>query len=248
MAWFCEELLANTNSDVEVDVFLRKCAHLVAEAEGVVAHYLCGKGEITLALLFTRQDNLAVRVGDFVVNVKRTTGLDLNLTAISTLLSRNPYGASLSAWCAYGKVECNLLLVVFGVCVEASSLVCFDSVCEGCGDCLGAEQGSSARQQRRKLHYEKGVSRRRLCGGWCRKLLVRKKTAERMESRLSTIRTSWLQGVAWIWERGHRENFGLRPIKPHYRHQGDEAQIGTKWKYVRKRNCKEWKPDFHERF
>lgn len=67
-----------TYIDLKVDIFLGKGAHLVAEAERVVTSLLGSESKVTLALLFTLKDNLAVGALHNVVDIERTTGLDLD--------------------------------------------------------------------------------------------------------------------------------------------------------------------------
>lgn len=69
--------------NLNVDKLLGKGAHLVAEAERVVAGLLGRKGKVALALLFARHDDLVVRGRDFVVDIERATGLDLIIALAS---------------------------------------------------------------------------------------------------------------------------------------------------------------------
>jgi hypothetical protein len=65
------------DSNLEVDVLLGKSTHLVVEAEGVVADDVGGEDEVALSLLFTIQNNLAIGTLNNVVDIERTTRLDL---------------------------------------------------------------------------------------------------------------------------------------------------------------------------
>lgn len=66
-----------TDSNFEIDKFLGKCAHLVVEAERVVANLLRGEDKVALSLLFALKDDLSTGSLDKVIDIKRTTGLNL---------------------------------------------------------------------------------------------------------------------------------------------------------------------------
>lgn len=70
---FVKYWAATTNSNLEVDVFLRKCAHLVVEAERVISNQLRSEDEVALSLLFALQDDLSTGALDEVVDIKRAT-------------------------------------------------------------------------------------------------------------------------------------------------------------------------------
>ena len=74
-----------TNRDLKVDVFLRVRAHLVAEAELVLALLDGREDKVALPLVLPVHDDLAARSADFVVDIKRAAGLYL-LMEISGLL------------------------------------------------------------------------------------------------------------------------------------------------------------------
>jgi hypothetical protein len=64
---------ATTNSNLEIDKFLRKCAHLVVEAERVLPDQLRSEDKVALSLFFALQDDLSTGTFDEVVDIKRTT-------------------------------------------------------------------------------------------------------------------------------------------------------------------------------
>lgn len=106
-----------TDSNLEVDVFLSEGAHLVVEAEGVFADLVCGKDEVALSLLLAVHNNLAIGAFNNVVDIERTTGLDLHqlfsLEVSDLHIGKGPYS----------KVECDLLRLLFRGGVKASLLV-----------------------------------------------------------------------------------------------------------------------------
>lgn len=67
----------STNSNLEVDEFLGKCAHLVVEAERVLSNQLRSEDEVALSLFFALQDDLSAGTLDEVVDIKRATRLNL---------------------------------------------------------------------------------------------------------------------------------------------------------------------------
>jgi hypothetical protein len=66
------------HGNLKVDEFLRVRAHLVVEAELVLARFLRGKDEIALPLLLAVQDVPPVRASHFIVDIERTTRLHLD--------------------------------------------------------------------------------------------------------------------------------------------------------------------------
>src|SRR5699024_8260371 len=70
-----DELRRATNRNVKVDVFLGKRAHLVVEAERVLAGLLGRKDKVAAPLLFALENDLATRALDDVVDIKRTARL-----------------------------------------------------------------------------------------------------------------------------------------------------------------------------
>ena len=68
----------STNSYLEIDVFVCVCAHLVAEAELVLADLVGGKDKVTLALVLAIGDDFTAGSCDFVVDIERPSGLHLS--------------------------------------------------------------------------------------------------------------------------------------------------------------------------
>lgn len=87
-AIFVKYVAATTNSNLEVDEFLGKCAHLVVEAERVVSNQLRSEDEVALPLFFALQDDLSTGTLDEVVDIKRTTRLNLYRPLRSEYLRR----------------------------------------------------------------------------------------------------------------------------------------------------------------
>lgn len=56
----CGRMERSAYRDLKVYCFLREGAHLVVEAEAIFAHIVCGKDEITLALLGAVKNHLVV--------------------------------------------------------------------------------------------------------------------------------------------------------------------------------------------
>lgn len=83
MGWFsCHVLSATryaaaTDRNLKVHKLLGKCAHLVVEAERVVADLLRREDKVALSLLFALQDDLSARALDSVVDIERATRLNL---------------------------------------------------------------------------------------------------------------------------------------------------------------------------
>lgn len=77
LAMFSGSFDWETHGNLEVDKLLGECAHLVVEAERVVANLVRSEDKVTLALLLAVQNDLLVRGRDGVVDIKRATGLDL---------------------------------------------------------------------------------------------------------------------------------------------------------------------------
>lgn len=65
------------DSDLEIDKLLGEGTHLVIEAERVIADNVGGEDKVSLSLLLTVHDDLAIGTLNNVVDVKRTTRLDL---------------------------------------------------------------------------------------------------------------------------------------------------------------------------
>lgn len=78
ISWLCLARGAKvTDSNLEIDVFLGESAHIVIEAEGVFADLLGGEDEVALSLFLAIHDNLTIGTLDGIVDIKRTTGLNL---------------------------------------------------------------------------------------------------------------------------------------------------------------------------
>ena len=69
---------SSTYGNLKVDDFVRVGAHVVVEAELVVADLLGGEDEVTLALLGAIEDDLLLRPRHFVVEIERASGLHLS--------------------------------------------------------------------------------------------------------------------------------------------------------------------------
>lgn len=67
-----------TYSNLKVDEFIGKSAHLVVEAERVLSGRLCSEDEVALSFLLAADDDLAIRTLDNVIDIERTTRLDLH--------------------------------------------------------------------------------------------------------------------------------------------------------------------------
>jgi hypothetical protein len=63
-------LLFSTNSNLKIDVFLGKCAHLVVEAERVLSNQLRSEDEVALSLFFALQDDLSAGTLNEVVDIE----------------------------------------------------------------------------------------------------------------------------------------------------------------------------------
>lgn len=71
-----------TNGDLEVHELLSGGAHLVAEAELVVAHSVGSKDKVSLPLLLALQNDLVAGADDRIVDIERPAGLDLDKTVV----------------------------------------------------------------------------------------------------------------------------------------------------------------------
>lgn len=78
--------------NLKVDEFVGEGAHLVVEAELVLANDVGVEDKVALALLLAIEDDLLVRAGDNVIDIERTTGLDL----VSTVSRLWPGGGTAS--------------------------------------------------------------------------------------------------------------------------------------------------------
>ena len=72
--------------DFKVYYFLCECTHIIRETEGIFARLLCGEHEIALSFLGSIQNDFLLRILDFIINIKRTTCL--NLTKLITALQK----------------------------------------------------------------------------------------------------------------------------------------------------------------
>lgn len=68
-------LCSGTDRDLKVDKLVGVGAHLVVEAEAVLADLVGGKDKVALSLLLTVEDVLSTRAGDLVVDVKGSSRL-----------------------------------------------------------------------------------------------------------------------------------------------------------------------------
>lgn len=78
MLWYHCWVGHATYGDLEVDKLLGKCTHLVVEAELIVADLLGSEDKVALTLLGSIENDLVARSRHNVVDIKRTTGLDLH--------------------------------------------------------------------------------------------------------------------------------------------------------------------------
>ena len=140
-----DELRRATNRNVKVDVFLGKRAHLVVEAERVLAGLLGRKDKVAAPLLFALENDLATRALDDVVDIKRTARLDLQWESV--MARRNCAVDS-----THRKVESNLLVVLLGVRGESGLLVGRQLVRQRRGRDIGDHAGNDARGDRRESH------------------------------------------------------------------------------------------------
>lgn len=135
-----------TYGNLKVDELLGECAHLVAEAERVLAGCLGGKGKVALALLFALHNDLAHGAFDNVVNVKRATGLHL----LVCIKNRQPSSMQSPPSCrprlaTYGKVKGNLVVGVLGAGKEARLFVRLQAVRQRRGHDIAREEGDRRR-------------------------------------------------------------------------------------------------------
>lgn len=84
-----------THSNLEVDKLFGECAHLVIKAEGVNAIHLGCEDEVALAFLLALQDHLAIGTLHDVIDIKRTTGLNLSNTSYSLVGVSQAWGQAL---------------------------------------------------------------------------------------------------------------------------------------------------------
>jgi len=66
------------DGDLEVDELLGEGTHFVVEAERVVTRLLRCKDKVSLSLLLARENDLAVRALNLVIDIERTAGLHLD--------------------------------------------------------------------------------------------------------------------------------------------------------------------------
>lgn len=69
---------SSTYGDLEVDELLGEGTHFVVEAERVVTRLLRCKDKVSLSLLLARENDLAVRALNLVIDIERTAGLHLD--------------------------------------------------------------------------------------------------------------------------------------------------------------------------
>lgn len=75
-------MLNDTYGDLEVDKLFGKGAHLVVEAERVGAGLLRGENKVSLPLLLARENNLAVRALNLVIDIERAARLHLSIISV----------------------------------------------------------------------------------------------------------------------------------------------------------------------
>jgi hypothetical protein len=68
--------------DVKVDKLFGKGGHVILKAKGVFADGICGEDKVALSLTLTVKKDLVIRVFDFIVYVKRASGLHLGTEAV----------------------------------------------------------------------------------------------------------------------------------------------------------------------
>jgi hypothetical protein len=129
----------STYGNLKIDQLLSKCAHLVVEAEPVLADLVGREYKVALALLGTVEDDLLVSTvasgpDDRVVDIKRSTRL-------------------------YSEIKCDLGALVVDVGEEACFLVRLQAVGQG-----GGVDGGAIRQQQTDNRGEgpHGERRRRI--------------------------------------------------------------------------------------
>jgi hypothetical protein len=66
-----------TDRNLKVDKLLCKGAHLVVEAELILAWFVGGKDEVALSLPLAVHDVFAIRASNLVVDIERSSGLHL---------------------------------------------------------------------------------------------------------------------------------------------------------------------------
>ena len=115
-----------TNGNLKVDKLLAVRAHVVVEAELVLANIVGREDKVALLLLLALHDNLAGRARDLVVDVERASGLDLRGRFQLAHSSQGTIGGR--RWQTHSKVEGDLDPLVVGRGVEARLLVCEDPV------------------------------------------------------------------------------------------------------------------------
>lgn len=57
----------------KVDDLLGVCAHVIVEAEFVIANFLRSEDKVTLTLLLANKNDLALRTSNFVVEIERAS-------------------------------------------------------------------------------------------------------------------------------------------------------------------------------
>ena len=77
LKWVYGQKTRYAYSNLEVHKLLRECAHLVIEAESVFSRLARSEDEVTLTLLFTIHDDLVPRSRDLVIDIERSSCLDL---------------------------------------------------------------------------------------------------------------------------------------------------------------------------
>ena len=96
LAWVREMGEGRTHGNFKIDKFLCKCAHLIVKAESVFAHIRCCEDEVSLSLLLSIHNNLVLWAYNLIIDIKRTSCLDLwipiNYRSINTNHFRGYWG------------------------------------------------------------------------------------------------------------------------------------------------------------
>ena len=100
-----------TNSNLEIDKLLCKSTHLVIEAESIFAHICRCEDKVSLSFLLPIHNNLVLWSHNLVINIERTTCLDLQmrLNYYSNLVEDSSRCCRESA---YSEVERNLRTLI----------------------------------------------------------------------------------------------------------------------------------------
>ena len=114
--------------NLKVNHLLRVCAHVVVEAELVLADLVGGEDKVALALLLALHDGLGAGASHIIVDIERAAGLNLR----GQVVSKKSGSENANGYVPYSKVKGNLLGLVLGHGVEARFLVRSELVCQCC--------------------------------------------------------------------------------------------------------------------